>query len=126
MRGQDDKPKVTGEHKTAKQCKTCPWRVGSDPEKDIPNYSRELHQRLTASIRSGVASLGPGLGMACHYSPTGNEIHCAGWLHNQAGSGNNLGVRVGILYGKLPVPIVDGEQHECFEDTIPGHRTRPR
>jgi hypothetical protein len=56
--------------------------------------------------------------MACHYSKPGEEFACAGWLANQLGSGNNIGVRLAVAQGHLPVPEIDGEQHERFEDTL--------
>lgn len=77
------------------QCKSCPWRVGCDPERDIPNYRETLHHKLRDTIREGVESLGgPQRIMACHYSRDGEEIPCAGWLANQLGPGNNIGLRL--------------------------------
>ncbi len=114
---------------TVIQCKSCPWRTGCDPDADIPGYSRELHCGLEAkTIRSGIDSIGGRLGiMACHYSKPGAEHACAGWLYNQLGSGNNIGVRLAVMSGKLPVPEVVGEQHENFEDTLPtGARKKRR
>lgn len=106
--------------KTVKQCKSCPWRVDCDPEHDIPDgYSVELHEGLRNTIQSGIESLRPGRAMACHYSKPGEEIPCAGWIHNQLGPGNNLAVRLAVMTGKLPVPEVEGEQHETFDDTLP-------
>lgn len=62
--------------------------------------------------------------MACHYSQFQKKpIYCAGWLHNQLGPGNNIGVRLAVMTGEMPVPVVDGPQHETFEGTLPGrHR----
>ena len=107
--------------KTVAQCKSCPWRVDCAPADDIPNYSEALHHKLDCTIRSGLASMfgGDRHVMACHYSEPGTEFPCAGWLHNQLGVGNNLGVRLSVMTGKLPVPEVDGPQHEHFEDTLP-------
>jgi len=106
-----------------KQCPTCPWRVDCDPEQDIPNgYSVELHLKLRGTINEGLASLFPRGGMrimACHHSKPGEEFACAGWLYNQIGVGNNLGVRMAAARGDLPVPEIGGEQHERFEDTLP-------
>lgn len=31
---------------TYEQCKSCPWRVDCDPEKDIPGYDRKLAENL--------------------------------------------------------------------------------
>jgi hypothetical protein len=116
--------------KTVTQCKTCPWRVGADVNA-IPNYRPAMHAKLDKTIASGPESLFRGAqhAMACHYSKTGEEFPCAGWLHNQLGPGNNIGVRMGVMTGRYPVPEVDGEQHETFEDTLPrktGRRRRAR
>lgn len=108
-----------------KQCKSCPWRVDCVPDKDIPGYNCNLHKGLDKTIRSGPESmLGPLRVMACHYSKGGKERYCAGWLHNQVGPGNNIGVRLHIMQGTMPVPEVDGEQHETFQDTLPKKRRR--
>lgn len=106
------------------QCKTCPWRVGADPHA-IPAYVPELHRKLDRTIQSGVESAVPvikGGGvhiMACHYSKPDDEFACAGWLENQIGPGNNLGVRLMVLNGRLPVPKTDGPQHPTFAATLP-------
>jgi len=109
---------------TVKQCASCPWRVDCVPDRDIPNYREELHVNLRGTIREGTESLDLAACpmtrvMACHYSKPGDEFPCAGWLHNQIGPGNNFGVRLGVMTGRYPVPEVDGEQHETFEDTLP-------
>jgi hypothetical protein len=57
--------------------------------------------------------------MACHYSKQAAEFPCAGWLANQLGPGNNIGVRLLVASGKLPVPEIDGDQHARYEDTLP-------
>jgi hypothetical protein len=103
--------------KTVKQCKACPWRVGSTPDRDIPGYQRELHEQLEQTMQNGVESLDSHVLMACHHSPVGAEHACAGWLHNQLNQGNNFGVRVAVMTGQLPAPEVFGEQHESFRDT---------
>lgn len=109
-----------------RQCKSCPWRVDCVPDRDIPGYRRELHQGLTCTIASGL-DLQPGAhAMACHYSKRGEEFACAGWLYNQLGIGNNLGVRLAVRFGRLPWPDVEGDQHERFEDTIPRRGRRRR
>jgi hypothetical protein len=104
------------------QCKSCPWRVDCVPDRDIPNgYCANMHAELKGTIRSGLESLQGDVirSMACHYSKIGEEFHCAGWLHNQLGSGNNIAVRIGVMSGRIPVPVVDGPQHETFEETLP-------
>jgi hypothetical protein len=111
---------MTDKPERVRQCKTCPWKVGADPVVEIPGYKRGLHCRLTDTIASGSASLtGPLRVMACHYSKTGAETACAGWLDNQLGPGNNFAVRLAVMRGQLPVPVVDGPQHPTLEATIP-------
>lgn len=106
--------------KTVKQCKSCPWKVGCVPERDIPNgYTREAHKRLKATIRSGIESLRGGLQiMACHHSKPGEEVPCAGWLANQLGVGNNLGLRLSVMHGRTPIPETEGPQHMTFAATL--------
>lgn len=107
--------------RTVKQCPTCPWRIGCDPVTDIPNYDAERAAQLVDTIGHGLEeALRPIRKiMACHYSKPGKEFACAGWLHNQLGAGNNIAVRVDMLRGRYPIPIVEGEQHERYEDTLP-------
>jgi hypothetical protein len=62
--------------------------------------------------------------MACHYSEPGKEIHCAGWLSNQLGVGNNIGVRLKVMSGAMPVPEVDGPQHMTFQATLRRRKRR--
>lgn len=109
------------------QCKTCPWKVTTDPTAEIPNYVPELARALTCTIaKSPMESLFPVIGaggpmrmMACHYSRPGEEFPCAGWLEHQLGVGNNIAVRLLVVQGRLPVPVTEGEQHERYEDTLP-------
>lgn len=122
-----------GSEKIVTQCKSCPWRVDCEPMEDIPGgYSVKLHENLRGTCQSGIASAAPLIiggalrVMACHYSKPGEEFACAGWLENQIGPGNNLGVRLAVMSGRLPVPVTDGEQHETFEDTLPKKRTKRR
>lgn len=113
----------------ARQCPTCPWKVTTVPDRDIPNgYQVEMHEALRGTIKSGLDSLfrSCGTAMGCHYSKVGEEFVCAGWLHNQLGVGNNIAVRIAVATGRLPVPEVDGEQHDRFEDTLPKRKRRAR
>lgn len=105
-----------------KQCKSCPWRRDSVPDRDIPNgYSCQLHAGLANTIATGLSSITSTTMhvMACHYSEVGKERPCAGWLHHQLGVGNNIGVRIRVMRGDWTPPIVDGPQHQTFEDTLP-------
>jgi hypothetical protein len=117
------------ERAVVRQCATCPWKVATVPDRDIPNgYSVELHESLRDTIQTGLDSLFRACrtAMACHYSKPGEEFACAGWLHNQLGVGNNIAVRLAVAIGRLPVPEVDGEQHESFEDTLPTKHRAPK
>ena len=110
-----------------RQCATCPWKVTTVPDRDIPNgYHVELHESLRDTIQTGLESLFRTCktAMACHYSKPGEEFACAGWLHNQLGPGNNISVRIEVATGRMPVPEVDGDQHERFEDTLPKKRRK--
>lgn len=57
--------------------------------------------------------------MACHESKVGKEAHCIGWLMNQLGPGSNIGLRIEMLGYDLSNVELVGEQHDCFEDTLP-------
>jgi hypothetical protein len=110
--------------RTARQCKTCPWKVGADVAL-IPNYQRDQHEKLTCTIADGpyVPAAGILRAMACHYSTERKNKPCIGWIYNQLGPGNNIGVRLAVMTGRLPVPKIDGDQYETFEETL-GKRAR--
>lgn len=115
-----------GAQKRVHQCKSCPWKVNCDPVTDIPGYVPELARKLDCTIATDpMESATPVLAggtmhmMACHYSKPGEEFACAGWLENQLGVGNNLGLRLLMVKGRLPVPVTEGEQHQRYEDTLP-------
>jgi hypothetical protein len=113
---------VSADKKIVTQCRSCPWRVACDPVADIPNgYSVDLHEDLRGTIAEpgAVCFGGTQRVMACHYSPVGEEFACAGWIYHQIGPGNNIWLRIEVMRGRMPIPIVDGEQHDCFEDTLP-------
>ena len=106
--------------KRTQQCKKCPWKVSTDPY-DIPHgYDVEKHKALAGTISVPGAINGGGRAMACHEHPVGAEVYCVGWLAHQLGSGNNIGLRLAMLHCENIRDIVlDGEQHERFEDTLP-------
>jgi hypothetical protein len=104
---------------TRNQCAKCPWKVSTDPY-DIPNgYCPTKHKALDETIaRDPLSFLGGKLRiMACH------ETHsepCVGWLANQLGPGNNIGLRLAVMAKHVSADFtLDGEQHERFEDTLP-------
>lgn len=106
--------------KRTAQCAKCPWRKDVDPH-DIPNgYCEKKHAGLVSTIAKPgemPGSLGALQAMACHET---DDAHCVGWLMNQAGSGNNIALRLRLMtcenIGKVRLV---GEQHETFEDTLP-------
>lgn len=100
------------------QCVKCPWRVGVDPH-DIPNgYCETRHRALEDTIaRPGQGFLGPIKAMACHET---HDAHCIGWLVNQLGPGNNIGLRIQMMTCENAKLIkLRGAQHATFEDTLP-------
>lgn len=55
--------------------------------------------------------------MACHET---HNSHCIGWLVNQVGDGNNIGLRIRMSTCKNADQIrLRGKQHATFEDTLP-------
>lgn len=106
--------------KRVRQCAKCPWKVSTDP-RDIPEgYSEEQHRALAATIAHPGALFGTGSAMACHEHPPGDEAHCVGWLMNQLGAGNNIPLRLQVRdCENIGAVLLDGAQHEWFEDTLP-------
>jgi hypothetical protein len=112
---------MTWKLKRVRQCEKCPWKVSTDPN-EIPNgYSDWLHEGLACTIAEpGRLSAGDFHAMACHEHPVGDEAHCIGWLMHQLGPGNNIALRIRMISCENARAIqLDGEQHECFEDTLP-------
>ena len=104
-----------------KQCLHCPWKVTTDPF-DIPDgYCPTKHAALQNTIAEpGRFVPGDLRVMSCHLFPVGAEKPCVGWLHNQLGRGNNLGLRMAVVSGRMDADYeLDGEQHETFEATLP-------
>lgn len=108
-----------------KQCAKCPWKVTTDPH-DIPNgYTVDAHKKLKATIAEPERiCLSHSRVMACHESQPGETMHCIGWLFNQLGPGNNIGLRLQMMSYDLSGVELDGEQHDRFEDTLPKRRRR--
>lgn len=105
--------------KRTTQCAKCPWRKDVNPH-DIPNgYCETKHRALESTIaRDPISSiLEPTHAMACHET---HDAHCIGWLFNQIGSGNNIGLRMRMSDCENATRIrLVGEQHETFAETLP-------
>lgn len=107
--------------KRTAQCAKCPWIKAVDPH-DIPNgYCETKHRALSSTIAApgGLSSLASSTmrAMACHET---DDAHCIGWLANQSGRGNNIGLRLRLMSCENAGRIrLRGEQHETFEDTLP-------
>jgi hypothetical protein len=107
---------------TRVQCAKCPWKRGTNPHEIPRGYSVKKHRALARTIAEpGAYSPAAKLNlMACHESALGNEIPCVGWLANQLGPGNNIGLRIAATRDRsLGDFELVGEQHERFEDTLP-------
>ena len=105
------------------QCSKCPWKVGVDPYEIPHGYDREKHAKLNRTIASGTQTLRGFRAMSCHEFTVDDERPCVGWLHNQLGSGNNLGLRLAVITGKIDGRYeLDGEQHETLASSFPGRR----
>lgn len=99
------------------QCAKCPWRKDVDPREIPDGYSEEKHAALACTIAEPGSLEVTGRVMACH--ETGNT-HCIGWLANQLGPGNNIGMRMRMLTCSNARDFrTIGEQHETFQDTLP-------
>ena len=104
--------------KRTAQCKGCPWRKDVDP-RDIPNgYCETKHAALVGTIaKPGEMHAGPLRAMACHET---HDAHCVGWVANQSGPGNNIGLRMRLMTCTNASKIrLVGDQHKTFADTLP-------
>lgn len=102
-----------------KQCAKCPWKVSTNPH-DIPDgYSVEKHKALECTIAKGIFFRQTNV-MACHHSTGDDEMYCVGWLHNQLGVGNNIGLRLKMISCENIQDLkIIGKQHQKFKDTLP-------
>lgn len=109
------------------QCAKCPWKVSTNPH-DIPGgYSENLHENLEETIAKGSCDFRQKKVMACHHSEPGKEDYCVGYLHNQLGIGNNIGLRIKFLRCENIGDIeIVGRQHQTFEETLPRNKKRKR
>jgi hypothetical protein len=105
-----------------KQCAKCPWKVGTNPHEIPHGYCKVRHAALKSTVAEpGALPTGAPLRiMACHDTPVGKELPCVGWLENQLSPGNNIGLRLAIMSGRIDGNIrTVGPQHERLEDTLP-------
>lgn len=104
-----------------KQCAKCPWKTSTDP-RDIPDgYCEKKHRALDSTIATpGALTVGGLHMMACHETKPGKELPCVGWLAHQLGEGNNIGLRLAVIQGRVDANVETvGEQHESLEATFP-------
>lgn len=83
-------------------CKRCPWRKDVDPGEFPASRYEEL--RVTSEQVPGRE---PGLDaplFACHKTPEGREMACAGWL--AAVGHRHLGVRLAVIRRQLPPEVL--------------------
>lgn len=103
--------------KRTAQCEKCPWLVGTNPHEIPDGYSVEKHRALSRTIAVPGDLRGAPSAMACHET---DDAHCVGWLVNQIGPGNNIGLRIRMMSCTNADKIrLRGEQHNTFEDTLP-------
>jgi len=106
---------------TRRQCKACPWKTSTDPY-DIPGgYRERQHVALSSTIAEPAALPTGALRlMACHETKRGKELPCVGWLAQQLGPGNNIGLRLAVMGGRVSADFeLVGPQHERLEETLP-------
>ena len=103
------------------QCEKCPWLKKTNPH-DIPGgYCETKHAALQGTIaQPGTLSATMQM-MACHESPVGQETPCTGWLSNQLGAGNNIGLRLWAMRNVKSVNLI-GANHSSFRQTLPKKR----
>lgn len=107
------------------QCAKCPWKVSTDPRTIPRGYSEEKHRALRVTIAEpGALHPRSAAVMACHEE---HEAHCVGWLVNQLGPGNNIGLRLRMISCTNAGEIrTIGPQHETFDATLPKRRRAAR
>lgn len=107
--------------KRTEQCEKCPWIKGANP-RSIPNgYSEGKHRALESTIAdpAGLEFLNQKQlrVMACHED---HDCYCVGWLMQQIGNGNNIGLRIKMLTCcNFKEVVLHGDQHQQFSETLP-------
>ncbi|MEC3995225.1 DUF6283 family protein [Actinacidiphila sp. DG2A-62] len=102
-------------------CGNCPWRKDVEPGEFPASRYEEL--RVTSEQREGHE---PGIGaplFACHKTPEGREIACAGWL--AAVGHRHIGVRLAVAQRRLPPEVLHpGDDWPELFDTYDEMATR--
>jgi hypothetical protein len=107
------------------QCAKCPWKVATNPHEIPRGYDPEKHRNLKGTIAGEDVidqvcqhlNAKPLRMMACHEE---HDAPCVGWLMHQLGPGNNIRLRIAMMKcTNLDQVILDGDQHDSFEDTLP-------
>ncbi len=104
------------------QCEKCPWKVNTNPHEIPDGYCELKHKKLEDTIAKDLRFGRELKIMACHHSKdtSENAEHCVGWLNNQLGVGNNIGLRMSMMNcNNIKDLQIVGEQHERFKDTLP-------
>lgn len=87
-----------------KQCASCPWKTSIDPDALPGKYGHVRRDAVARASASGTRSLRTDTpGMGCHVKRPGPVLPCVGWLVQQLGPGNNIGLRMQVAAG-----LVDG------------------
>jgi len=108
------------------QCAKCPWKVDTDPYEIPEGYCEIKHKNLENTIaKENDFVFGRELKvMACHHSKANDMEHCVGWVYNQLGIGNNIGLRISMMSCENIKDLkIVGKQHERFQETLPSTKT---
>lgn len=77
-------------------CDECPWR------RDVPEGLYPVIPSTAAAVQGGPGAEAPMDApiVACHKSPEGDDLPCAGWL--AVAGVDHLGVRLAVAQGRIP------------------------
>jgi len=103
------------------QCSKCPWKTTTDPFEIPGGYDPDKHAKIHCTIAMpGEFNMEKVRIMSCHEYTNAQRMPCVGWLKNQLGPGNNLGLRMLVSRFHIDCNVrAVGPQHEKFEDTLP-------
>lgn len=94
-------------------CGECPWRVDVTPGQFPPGRFEALARQC---LPGGVEAV-----MACHKSPQGQPVACAGFVMQE--HERNWRVRLSVRQGRVDLQRYgsDTPLYECFEDMMAAH-----